>query len=186
MVKYCCDICGKEVNGFQENNFFKTFNDNVKQDELIDSFNLILSIEKLKFEEAAYVCNDCFIKYLESALKQMKKEIASDVTHEDKESEFRKEVAKIKTISKSAIKKAIKFMKEEAKIEMFEFWYALKDKVKLETITFWVAYKNRYTTEYIKANPIEEITKETLSNWVDGYLKTKGGKKALTNRKKEN
>lgn len=186
MVKYCCDICGKEVNGFQENNFFKTFNDNVKQDELIDSFNLILSIEKLKFEEAAYVCNDCFIKYLESALKQMKKEIASDVA-EDKEGEFRKAVAKINTISKSAIQKAIKFMHEEGKIEMFEFWYAVKDYVKLESMLNWLACEEKkYKCKYVKANPIEEITKETLSNWVDGYLKTKGGKKALTNRKKEN
>jgi hypothetical protein len=185
MVKYCCDICGKEVNGFQENIFFKTFNDNVKQDELIDSFNLILSIEKLKFVKAAYVCKDCFIKYLESALKQMKKEIASDVA--DKESEFRKAMASAKKDNKEIVKKIIKYMHEKCNIEFYELWYAVKDYVKLESMFNWMTCEEKkYKCKYVKANPIEEITKETLSNWVDGYLKTKGGKKAQTNRKKEN
>lgn len=74
MVKYFCDVCGKEVDKESKDNFYKVFKDDVQDGKESKAFTISLYIKnELTIDEQA-LCEECFVKYVESTLKQVKKE----------------------------------------------------------------------------------------------------------------
>ena len=174
---FVCDVCNTESEEFY--NIFQFVAEDLRGCEF-DKF--YLSIRR-NYDEAStdspFMCRKCFLKYLEYAVGQMKERFRED----EENNVFNQEIKKYSETKQIIIRHAVNKM-ASSPITFKNLYYELREEVSMATVANWVLekkYKTRKRT-YIQKNPIESITKSTLTDWANGYRKSQGGKCAKTRK----